>query len=325
MSYHHITQEQRTELGVLLRVKTKKQDIAKQLNKHRSSIWREMHRNKANTNTGYHAEIARSQTKMRRLTANSHFRKIDSSKELQKYIYKRLRATWTPEQIAGTLREEFGFTVLCHQTIYQYIYKVKPKWIQYLRHKKNRFRRRHGTAGRLQILADSKKKRIDQRPLLIEERTRIGDWEGDTVVGKEKTKRILTYVERKSGLLKAVKLESATANEVREKTRLLFQKLNINKRHSITYDNGSEFADYEWIEKDLKLDTYFAYPYHSWERGTNENTNGLLRQFFPKGTSFANITQKEIDRAVKLINTRPRKRHKYKTPEDIFYERCTLD
>src|SRR3954469_10216608 len=109
------------------------------------------------------------------------------------------------------------------------------------------------------------------------------------------------------------------------KTKMLFKKLRESNRHTITYDNGSEFADYELIERDLKLDVYFAYPYHSWERGTNENTNGLLRQFFPKGSSFATITQKELDRVVRLINTRPRKRHRYRTPKAVFNERCTLD
>ena len=325
MPYSHITAEQRTELGALLCAKVRKKVIAKQLGKDRTSIWRERKRNKADTKTLYHAEEARKKTKQRRILANQRFRKIENHPELERYILTKLKRHWTPEQIAGTLREEFGFTVFCHQTIYQYIYRVKPEWIHLLRYKRNRFRRRHGTVKRLKILEDSKKKRIDQRPSLIEKRTRIGDWEGDTIVGKEKTKRILTYVERKSGLLKAIKLESATAAEVREKTKRLFVNISRNKRFTIIYDNGSEFADYEWIEKDLKLDTYFAYPYHSWERGTNENTNGLLRQFFPKGTAFASITQKEIDRVVKLINTRPRKRHQYKTPEMVFKKCCTLD
>lgn len=325
MPYKHITSEQRTELGAFLRVGTKKKDIAKELGKHRTSIWRERKRNQAKTSTGYHSEQARRETKNRRILANQRFRKIEHSTDLQRYIFSKLKLRWTPEEISGTLKEEIGFTVISHQTIYQYIYEVKPEWIYYLRHQKNRFRRRHGTLKRQVRREETKKTRIDQRPSVIEERTRIGDWEGDTIVGKERTKKLLTYVDRKSGFLKAAKLEVSTAKEVREKTRILFQRLSRSKRQTITYDNGAEFSDYEWIEKDLKLDVYFAHPYHSWERGTNENTNGLLRQFFPKGTAFANITQKELDRVVRLINDRPRKRHCYRTPREVFNECCTLD
>lgn len=325
MSYSHITQEQRTELGALLCAGIKKKDIARQLGKDRTSIWRERKRNQASTKSGYHASQAHQATKGRRVAANRRFRKISNNRELQQYIFKKLKFRWTPEEIAGTLREVFGFTVLCHQTIYQHIYDHQPEWIEYLRHKKNKYRKRHGTAKRLQILEESKKKRIDTRPAIVETRTRIGDWEGDTIVGKEKVKRILTYVERKSGKLLAAKLETGTAAEVREKTKQLFRSVPQAKRHTLTYDNGSEFSDHEFIERDNKLSVYFAYPYHSWERGTNENTNGLLRQFFPKGTPFATITQKELNHVVHLINTRPRKRHHWKTPEAVFNECCTLD
>lgn len=325
MPYIHITPEQRTELGALLRAKVRQKDIARQLSKDRTSIWRERKRNQADTNTGYHAEEAKRKTKARRIAANQRFRKIEYSQELQAYIFRKLQLKWTPEEIAGTLKENFGFIILCHQTIYEYIYNHQPAWTRYLRHKKNKYRRRHGTAKRLQILEESKKPRIDARPAIVETRTRIGDWEGDTIVGKEKTKKILTYVDRRSGKLLAAKLETGTAAEVREKTRQLFCRVPKAKRHTLTYDNGSEFSAYEFIGKDNTLSVYFAHPYHSWERGTNENTNGLIRQFFPKGSPFATITQKELDRVVKLINTRPRKRHHYKTPDMVFNECCTLD
>lgn len=328
MPYKHITSVQRAELGALLRAGLKKQDIAKQLGKDRTSIWRERTRNKLNlegSKTGYNAQMAQFCTKQRRVSANQRFRKIEHNEELQRYIFRKLKLRWTPEEITGTLKEDFGFTVLSHQTIYQYIYDERPEWTKYLRHKKNKYRRRKGTTERLRKLEESKKKRIDTRPSVVEKRTRVGDWEGDTIVGKEKTKRILTMVERKSGKLLAAKLETATAAEVREKTKMLLQRVPQAKKRTITYDNGSEFADHELIERDNKLDVYFAYPYHSWERGSNENTNGLLRQFFPKGSPFASITQKQLDQVVKLINNRPRKRHHYRTPEEVFNERCALD
>lgn len=328
MPYAHITPEQRVELGALLRAKVKKKHIAEQLGKHRTSVWRERKRNKSHalgSQTGYNAKAAQYVTKRRRIAANQRFRKIENNEELQRYIFRKLKVRWTPEEVAGTLRENFGFTVVCHQTIYRYIYDEQPDWIKYLRHKKNKYRRRHGTAERLKKLEESKKKRIDQRPAIVEARSRIGDWEGDTIVGKEKTKRILTYVDRKSGRLLAAKLDTGTAAEVRNKTKWLFERIPRHKRQTLTCDNGSEFAEYELMERDNEIDIYFAYPYHSWERGTNENTNGLLRQFFPKGTYFATITQKEIDRAVDLINARPRKRHHYLSPNDVFNECCALD
>lgn len=311
-----------------MRVKVNQKDIAKQLNKNRTTIWRERKRNKTTTSdsrTGYHASEAQRTTRDRRITANQRFRKIKNNEGLEKYILRKLLLAWTPEEIAGTLKKDFGFTILCHQTIYEYIYNEQPEWIQYLRHKKSKYRRRHGTPERLRKLEESKKKRIDARPSVVEARNRIGDWEGDTIVGKERNKRILTYVDRKSGKLLAAKLETGTAAEVREKTRILFQRVPKQKKKTITYDNGSEFSDYELIECDNKLSVYFAYPYHSWERGTNENTNGLIRQFFPKGSSFTGITEQELNRVVKLINNRPRKRHQYQTPNTVFKECCTLD
>ena len=320
MPYHHITQDQRTELGALLQAHVSQKDIAKQLGKDRTSIWRERKRNQVDTKTGYHARLAHRQTVTRRINANQHFRKIEHMPDLQKHIHTKLKQTFSPEEIAGTLQENLGFTAVCHETIYQYIYHQKPEWKQYLRSQKGKYRRRCGTASRQKQREEGKKKRIDVRPKIVETRSRIGDWEGDTIVGKERTKRILTYVERKSGLLKAVKLETGTASEVREKTKQLFRNIPKDKLHTITYDNGTEFSDYELIERDTNATVYFAHPYHSWERGTNENTNGLLRQFFPKGSTFAGITSKQLNRAVYLINNRPRKRHHYKNPLEVFNE-----
>ena len=250
--------------------------------------------------------------------ANQRFRRIEQDPILKEYIFRKLKRYWTPEQIAGALRDKYKRTVVCQQTIYTYIYEQKPKWAIYLRRKKNPYRRRHGTIQRTKQREDQKKRGIEERPAVVTERSRVGDWEGDTVWGKERNLKILTYVERRSGLLRASLLTLSTAAEVREKTKEIFSTFKRSSRQTVTYDNGLEFSDYEWIEKDSKIEAYFANPYHSWERGTNENTNGLLRQFFPKGSSFATVTQKQLDRAVWLINTRPRKRHQYKTPIEVF-------
>ena len=155
---------------------------------------------------------------------------------------------------------------------------------------------------------------------MVENRGRIGDWEGDTIVGKDKS-HILTHVDRKSGLLLADKLEKGLAELTKKKVVERFRNIPRDKRYTITYDNGSTFAEHEMIERETKIDIYFAYPYHSWERGCNENCNGLLRQFFPKKSSFKEVEQEDIDKVVKLINNRPRKRLNYYTPKEVFWEK----
>jgi len=323
MPYTHLSADQRVELGALLQAGTSYSAIAKQLGKHRTTIWREIKRNGTNTSTGYHAGVAKRRTRQRRVVANQRFRRLTHEPELRRIIVRDLKKYWSPEQIAGRLKREQGI-IICHQTIYRYIYQERPELKIYLRSRKGKYRRRSGTRKRTILRNMAKKPWIEQRPSIVEERTRIGDWEGDTIVGTDKTSRLLTHVERKSGYLLADKLEGATMKDVNTATINRFRYLPRTKRHTITYDNGVEFAGYEWIERGTKTDVYFAHPYSSWERGTNENTNGLLRQYFPKKTSLQGITQEMVDKAAKLINNRPRKRLNYLTPAEVFHGRVAL-
>ena len=322
MPYQHITSTQRNNLSLLLHTKTKKKDIAKLLNKDRSTVYRELKRNATENKVGYSARSAKRQTKERRISANSRFRKIDNNKALKQEITRKLKRYWSPEQIAGRLKQENGHkTVIGKDAIYKFIYQEKPHLVKYLRCRKGKYRRRYGTGLRekwRKQQEEARKKRIDQRPEVIEKRHRLGDWEGDTIIGTDRKSAILTHVDRKSGFLLADKLERATSKETFLATAGRFRKIPRSKRYSITYDNGVEFSEYQAISKSAKMEIYFAYPYHSWERGTNENTNGLIRQFFPKKTSLKDIDQKELNKAVKLINNRPRKRHNYLTPNEIF-------
>jgi IS30 family transposase len=210
--------------------------------------------------------------------------------------------------------------MICSETIYQFIYEEKPEWQQYLRQKKGKYRRRWGTKQKEKEREEGKKKRIDTRPFMVETRERLGDWEGDTIVGGEKTTGILTHTERKSGYLLGDLFLKKSAILIREKTVKRFRSVPENKKHTLTYDNGSEFSDHERLERFSGIDIYFAWPYHSWERGTNENTNGLLRQFFPKKMMFGTLRQKDVNRVVSLINHRPRKRLGYLTPYEVFVE-----
>jgi transposase, IS30 family len=328
MSTHtKLTKEERIEIATFLKAGCSQTQIAYHLNKSKSTISREITRNKDPVTGEYRYSLAHRLTKQRKVLANKLRSKITADSKLERYIIKHLKRDWSPEQIAGRIREEKEKRKLksiantpTYQTIYNHIYLHLPDMKQYLRiiGVKGKYRRKHGTKIRELLREESKKKRIDTRPEIINTRSRIGDWEGDTIVGAEKTTHILTHVDRKSGYLIADKVEVATAETIQTLTINSFNKLPKTKVKSITYDNGVQFSKYQDTEQKLNISIYFAFPYHSWERGTNENTNGLIRKYYPKKTPFNNITQKDLDKTVKLINNRPRKRLNYLTPHEVF-------
>jgi len=323
MSHKHITSFQRNELSALLRAGLKQKDIAKLLNKTPSAICQELKRNKADTITGYSAKIAKENTRERRIKANKRFRKIDNSEWIKKYIIKKIEKYWSPDQISGRIKKKWPDKLERHigkDSIYEFIYEERKDLVKYLRCQKGKYRRRYGTRIREKEREEQKKKRIEERPAEVKWRVRVGDWEGDTIVGSDKL-HILTHVDRKSGYGLVDKLGRGLAELTRKKTEERFEKIPKNKKHTITYDNGVTFFEHELTERNTGMNIYFANPYHSWERGCNENFNGLLRQFFPKKSSFAKIEQKDIERVVKLINNRPRKRLNYLTPTEVFNQK----
>lgn len=313
MSYKHFTRDDRIKLSALLKAGIKRKVIGRILNKDPISIWREIKRNSIKGK--YFPSVAKSLSKERKTHRK---KKIENDQVLKKYILEKLKLYWSPEQIAGRLKREN--IVIVHETIYKYIIRHK-KLKKYLRCQKGKHRRRHGTVKRVKAREYGKKRWIGERPEVINQRARIGDWEGDTIIGEERTKRILTHVERKTGYLIADILQKVSAKIVAEKTNERFKKIPRKKKRSITYDNGTEFSESEIIERKTKATVYFANPYHSWERGTNENTNGLIRQFFPKRSSFATVTKEDVEKVEKLLNRRPRKRLDYLTPYEAFH--CT--
>lgn len=321
MPHHHISKDERVQIAALKRAGHTNGAIACALGVHRATIGRELSRN--STALGplvsvYRPGAAHRVARGRRALANAHRKKLTET-TLATAVEERVRRYWSPDQIAGRLRRERPRRTLSAETIYQWIYQERRDLIPFLRlaHKR-RYRRRYGTRIRAQRRELAKKKWITERPPVVEERTRLGDWEGDTVLGIEKTVRLLTHTERKSGLVLARKLDTLRAATVRRAVVQSFAGIPKRKRQTVTYDNGVEFADHEMIERDSGLTIFFAHPYRSWERGTNENANGLLRQFFPKRTSFAILTPQKIGRAVRLLNTRPRKRLHYRTPLEVF-------
>lgn len=321
MSYKQLSSNKRVVLERLFRAKVKQKEMARILNISESTVSRELSRN-MNKYGNYQAKIAIKKLKKRRIKANQKFKKLSSKSALRQYIIRKLNKYWSPEQIAGKRLQKAGLSV-CHETIYQFVYQDRPDLKLFLRCKKRKYRKRHGTAAREQERG-LRIKRIDTRPEIVDLRGRIGDWEGDTICGKDRKSALLTHVERKSGYLIVNKLERALAEATRRLTIEEFSKIPKKKRFTITYDNGSEFSEYETTEKSLSIGIYFAYPYHSWERGTNENTNGLIRQFFPKGTDFTKIDNFDLQMVVNLINNRPRKRLGYRTPKEVFSGKIAL-
>lgn len=320
MSHSHFKSFQRNELAVLLRAGHSQKETAELLGKTASAVCQELKRNPSDNKIGYDVGQAKKNTKERRIKANARFQKINNSPWLQKYIENRLKEYWSPEQISGRLKTEYKDDqkkLVGKDSIYKYIYDQRKDLVKYLRCQKGNYRRRYGTRIRCEQREEAKKKRITQRPAEVETREKLGHWEGDTIVGSDK-QHILTHVERKSGLLLADKLVRGTAELTRKKTIERFKNISSKKKLSITYDNGTTFAEHELTERKTGISIYFAFPYHSWERGTNENCNGLLRQFFPKKSAFAIVTQEQIDEAANLINNRPRKRLGYLTPNEVF-------
>ena len=288
MIYKQLTKEDRIEIAVLLKTNHSITQISIILKRSKSTISRELIRNKelVDGNRTYNYSLAHKQTTLRRVIANKARPKINT--QISEYIHSKLQLNWSPEQISGRLKHDDKISI-SYQTIYNYIYLNHKDWIKHLRilGTKGKYRRKYRTKIREKQREESKKKRIDTRPEIIETRSRLGDWEGDTIVGLEKTIHILTHVDRKSGYLIADKV-NASSESVHNQTLISLGSLPKDQLQSITYDNGVQFSKHQYTEQQLGIPIYFAFPYHSWERGTNENTNGLLRQYYPKKTSQKN-------------------------------------
>lgn len=268
-------------------------------------------------------EVLQARTQTKKLNSLKYCR-VHPWGELAKYIDTQIRDGLSPEQVAGSWTKKTG-EKLSKDTVYVFIYEEAPELIKfYLRRKwkKYRNRKQEQIQWKYQI---GERRMIDDRPKEIEVRERIGDWEGDTIIGKARKWAILTLVERKTWYLMAHKLEQGkNAIGVTNAIQKLWSSTPLEKRKTLTFDNGREFADHKMLEYFTKTTVYFAHPYHSWERWTNENTNWLLREYIPKKTDFSSITQEQLDIFVKKINLRPRKRLKYFTPYEMFHQVCCV-
>lgn len=312
MSYKQIGNEDYGCIAKMLRANFSYSEIARTINKNGSSVSRHVRENGGRSN--YDVKEVKRKKRYTRIDAMNGTRMIKGS--LLTSITKLLKDHLSPEQIEGILLTK-GKEISA-STIYRYIQERAPHLKMYLRSQKGKYRRKRGTKKREFERELKKKRRIDERPDIVNRRGRLGDFEGDTVLGKDKRVRIVTYVDRKSGYLIAFLLPKMNAELLTSLSSKAFKMIDMSRKKTITFDNGVEFSDWESLEERSKMIIYFCYPYHSWERGTNENTNGLLRQYFPKNYDFNLITEEELKYVVKKLNNRPRKRLQFKTPKQVF-------
>jgi IS30 family transposase len=294
--------------------------IAEKLEKHPSSIYRELTRNTFKSQ--YNCLEAEKRAINRRTTSTSYSK--CSNQKLMATVFRLFKEDLSPEQIAGRIRLERPNQKdwhISHETIYQAIYK-RIKAGEDLR-----LHLRHGHQKRRKRLSNKDKRGlipgrvfIDKRPNVVELKKRCGDWEGDTIEGAQKKGYVGTFVERKTKYLLGYPLANKTAKENRKKAVATFRKIPRESIKTITLDNGKEFAEHRKIAKGTGGKVFFAHPYHSWERGLNEHTNGLVRQYLPKTRSLDDLTKKELEKIIKKINNRPRKSLGYRTPREAFFK-----
>jgi transposase, IS30 family len=309
-TYRQLTQEQRYQIYALKQTGHTFTEIAEVIGVHKSTVCRELKRNRGQR--GYRPQQAQSLAMERRQKAVSRI-----TAERWVGVEKLLRQDWSPEQISGRLKKEQKVHI-SHEWIYQYVLKDKQAGgdlYRHLRCQKKR-RKRYGKYDRRGKLPNCHS--IEERPVVVNRRKRLGDWEVDTLVGKRHKQAMVTLTERKSRFALLGKVTQRTALAVRNQILRLLLPV-ANKVHTLTSDHGKEFAYHEQIAETLHLKFYFAHPFAAWERGTNENTNGLLRQYFPKKHDFQEVSNQELEQAMSRLNFRPRKSLRFKTPFEVFY------
>ncbi len=314
MKYHHLAIEERCQIYTLKSIGKTQKEIAEYLMVSESTICREIKRNSGQR--GYRYKQADEKAAKRRYDASHRAKKL--LQPVITLVEEKLKEKWSPEQISGILNCN-GIDI-SHESIYRYIWANKKDGgdlYTHLRHRGKKYNSRGAKlAGRGCI---PNRVDIKERPKIIEKKCRLGDWEGDTIIGAKQQGVILSLVDRKSKLTLLAKMEGKYAEQVPKLIKNCLKRLPRKiPVYSVTFDNGKEFSQHEEITKQTKLSCYFATPYHSWERGLNEHTNGLVRQYFPKAANLTKYTTEEIQYVEDQLNNRPRKVLGYRTPNEVF-------
>jgi IS30 family transposase len=319
MSYEHLTQGERYLIDHLDKAGLSRREIGRRLGRSAGTISRELARNVPHESMGYASFIAQERAEARRRGSKSAVKM--KRPELARYVKQRLVRGWSPEQISGRLEREHPRDAsmrLSHEAIYQWVYREAAPWWRELRRQRRRRRpRMRGNPGkRGQIVG---RVGIELRPRIVDRRQRIGDWESDTLQGRPGGGGLATHVERKSRYTVLAKVRDRTAQQFATRSLAALRRVASPSRcKTLTADNGKEFALFKKLERALGFKVYFADPYAAWQRGLNENTNGLLRQYFPKGTDFTAVTARQVAEVEAALNNRPRKCLGYRTPAEVF-------
>ena len=319
-TYHQLTQEERYTINALRVAKCSQAEIARQIGKHPSTVSRELRRNLTTHREQYRPEKAHSYAvaRRRRCRRGSHY-----SDAQRAQVFSLIRRKFSAEQISGILKR-FRLLEISTETIYRWLRRDKAGDAELVAHTRimsKNGRKRYRSKDSRGFLAG--KRHISERPQEANLRLKIGHWEGDTVIGKDLRHCLLTLVERVSGFAIVMKLKARTKEEVIRAAKVAIARYE-RRFKTLSLDNGTEFHDYAKLEQSFNLKCYFATPYHSWERGTNENFNGLLRQYVPKGVCMQHLTQKQCDHMANELNERPRKRHNFLTPSEVFFGRTSV-
>jgi transposase, IS30 family len=312
MSYTQLTREQRYQIYALKKAGHNHSKIASELGRHKSTISRELERN--SDEKGYRPRQADEKAYDRQCDA---YRSRIAWQTWQE-VERLLRQEWSPEQIAGWLKREKQPRV-SHECIYLYIYAEKRRGGTLHRHLRSQKKQRKRYSGYIRRGQIPNRTSIDKRPQIVASKRRFGDWEADTIIGAHHKGGILSVVERKSKLTRLRKLVTKAAAEMKDTAIAVLAPLAA-RVHTITVDNGKEFCEHEQLAVGLQARIFFAHPYASWERGLNENTNGLVRQYFPKKYDFTKITDQDLQQVEDRLNNRPRKTLGYRTPNEVFFK-----
>jgi transposase, IS30 family len=332
MKFKHLTVEDREKIQEMLWQKASIRKIAKVLERNPSSVYREIKRNSPELGNVYAPRMANLRALEKRKSRGRKLRL--KSGFIRRYVMAGLKTGLSPEQIGGRLKLEYSNESISHEAIYQFIYAqvnkegrgLMKKWRHDLRpylKRRHKYRRKQGLRKGERVFR-LKGLCIDERPKEVETRVSLGHWETDSMISRKSSVGLNTLVERKTGLVFISKIKNATAKQTKE---VIIQRLSVlpkEIRKTITSDNGSENALYDEVQESLDILWYFAHPYHSWERGTNENTNGLIRWYFPKGTDFGKIRDETIQAVENALNNRPRKRLGWRNPLEAFNESVAI-
>jgi len=324
MSYHHLTEKERYFIYHMRMAGWSMARIGRSIGRPRCTISREVQRNTSPHWDHYLDSYAEAQAVRRRQAASR--RPCTGDADLMAHVESKLRAKWSPQQIAGRLEvcppKALEGRTISHATIYRWIWACPQRSRRLRPHLRVAYKKRRKPYGQPSKRGQIPNRvSIDDRPTIVDQRERLGDWEGDTMVGKARSGYVLTNVDRASRYLVTRKLRRPTAQGVQNALYHAMRRLPKSKRRTETFDNGREFAGHETLSRLLKMAVYFAHPYSSWERGTNENTNGLLRQYLPKSRDFGSLTDCELASYTWQLNNRPRKCLNYRTPAEVFHQR----